>query len=108
MDWIDLAHNRSKWRALVNVVMTHKMWEISWLAANLLASQEGLRSMELFIYLLLINKPVRNEDHAPSNSGFSEHWTMLAYSELLIQPGSSWICQLASKPVMRLPQNHEF
>jgi hypothetical protein len=49
MDWIDLVQNRDRWQAVVNVVMNlgfHKMREISWLAANWLASQEGLCCME--------------------------------------------------------------
>jgi len=32
MDWIDLAQDRDRWRALVNVLMNlqvHKMWGIS-------------------------------------------------------------------------------
>ena len=32
IDWIDLAHDRDKWWALVNAVMNfgfHKMWGIS-------------------------------------------------------------------------------
>jgi hypothetical protein len=45
MDWIDLAQDRDKWRALVYAALNlrvHKMRGISGLAANLLASQEGL------------------------------------------------------------------
>jgi len=48
MDWIDLAE-RVKWQALENVLMNlgfHKMWRISCLIENQLASQEGLCSME--------------------------------------------------------------
>jgi hypothetical protein len=45
MNWIDLSEDRDRWWALVNVVMNlcfHKMWGISCLAEDLLASQEGL------------------------------------------------------------------
>jgi hypothetical protein len=44
VDWIHLSHNKIKWWALVNMVMTfrfHKTW-ISRLAEQLLASQEEL------------------------------------------------------------------
>jgi hypothetical protein len=40
-----LAHDRDKWRKLVNTVMFHKRRGISWLAEWLLASQEKLCSM---------------------------------------------------------------
>jgi len=49
MDWIELAQNKERWRELVNTAMNirfHKMWEISRLAENWLASQERLCSME--------------------------------------------------------------
>jgi len=48
MDWIELAVDRDRWRALVDAVMKlglDKMRGISWLAENLLASQEGLYCM---------------------------------------------------------------
>jgi hypothetical protein len=53
MDWIDKAQDRERWRALVNEVMNfgfHKTRGISWLTDDLLASQEGLCSMELVSY----------------------------------------------------------
>jgi len=49
MDWIDLAQNRESSWALVNAIMTfgfHKIQEISRLAENRLAYQEGLCSVE--------------------------------------------------------------
>jgi hypothetical protein len=45
MDWIDLTMDRDRSWARVNAVMNfgfHKMQEVSWLAEDLLASQEGL------------------------------------------------------------------
>jgi hypothetical protein len=49
MDWSGLAQDRDRWRALVNAEWTfgfNKTQGISWLATNLLASQEGLCPME--------------------------------------------------------------
>ena len=48
MDWIQLAQERDRWRALLNAVMSfgfHKMRGISLLSENRLAFQ-GLRSIE--------------------------------------------------------------
>ena len=44
MDWIGLAQDRDRWRTLVSTVMNLR--GISSLAANQLASQEGLITME--------------------------------------------------------------
>ena len=50
MDRIGLAQDRDRWRTLVSAVMNLQgfceMRGISWLAANQLASQEGLYTME--------------------------------------------------------------
>jgi len=48
-DWIKLAEDSDRWRAIVNAIITfvfHKMQGISQLAENWLASQKGLCSME--------------------------------------------------------------
>jgi hypothetical protein len=51
MDWIDLAEDEDSLRILVNAVtfVFHKMRGNSWLAEDLLVSQEGLCSMDLVI-----------------------------------------------------------
>jgi hypothetical protein len=48
MGWIDLAQDDDKWWVVVNTAMNfqvNKMIRISWLAEELLASQEGHSSM---------------------------------------------------------------
>ena len=45
MDWNDVVEERDKWQALVNTVTT--LQEISLIAKDLPASQEGLCSWEL-------------------------------------------------------------
>jgi sugar lactone lactonase YvrE len=50
MDWIDLDQDQKRWWALMNAVMIfgfHNMRRITYLAADVLASQKGLCSMEL-------------------------------------------------------------
>jgi hypothetical protein len=54
MDWIDLAQERDRWWGSYDAVMNfefHKMRGISWLAADLLASQ-GLCSVVLISWLV--------------------------------------------------------
>ena len=56
MDYIDLAQDMDRWRHLQTRQWAfgfYKMWGISWPAANRLAFQEGLCSMELVIFALL-------------------------------------------------------
>jgi hypothetical protein len=59
MDWIDVAVDGDRRRAVMNAVMNlrfHKMWGICWLAEDLLASQDGLCSMEIVSYLFSCNR----------------------------------------------------
>jgi hypothetical protein len=52
MHWIDLAQDRDQWRFPVNMVMNLQvpyMLGSSRVAAQLVASREGLSSMELFL-----------------------------------------------------------
>jgi hypothetical protein len=49
MDRIDLAQDRDRWQVFLNVITfgLHEIQEISRIADDILASQEGLCSMEL-------------------------------------------------------------
>ena len=47
MDWMDVAQDRDRWRAVVNAVMFRIIRGILRLVENLLASQEGLFFMKL-------------------------------------------------------------
>jgi len=55
MDWIDMAQDRDWSRTLANEVKFHKMWGVSWLDEDMLAS-DGLRFMELLNCVLCRNQ----------------------------------------------------
>jgi hypothetical protein len=53
MDWIHLAQDRDKWRVRVNTVMNLRVPSNFWnscVAAQLVASQEGLSFIDLVPY----------------------------------------------------------
>ena len=55
IDWDDTAQDMDRWRAVLNAKMNfrfHKMQGYSWLAEDVLASQEGVCFMELVKFLL--------------------------------------------------------
>jgi hypothetical protein len=60
MDWIHLARDRDRWRAVLNAAKkktfgAHKMRGTSCSGEELLACQEGLCSMELVSWMLVSN-----------------------------------------------------
>ena len=69
LDWTDLAEDRDRWQAPLNAEMNlwvDKMRGISWLAEDLLASQEGICSTDLVILCALLTAPCTV--HVPSLS----------------------------------------
>jgi hypothetical protein len=70
LDWIRLARDVDWWMALVNTVMN---LPVPWLAKRLLASQEGLYSMEL----LKDGRSVKMTTHAIWDTNKETIWTSL-------------------------------
>jgi hypothetical protein len=67
MDWIELAQDRDRWRALVKCGNepsgSIKMWRVSWLAANRFACQEGLYYIEKVRKKGNISEPTGNYNY---------------------------------------------
>jgi hypothetical protein len=59
MDWIDIAQNGDWSQALVNALPFHKMWGVSWLGEDMLASDEGLCLIELLSCVLCRNQVIQ-------------------------------------------------
>jgi hypothetical protein len=59
MLWIDMAQDRDQWRARYWTFGFHEMLGSSWVAAQLMAPQEGLSSVRKYKYTQSIELLVR-------------------------------------------------
>ena len=59
MDWIDMAQDTDWLQAVANAVLFHKMWRVSWLGEDMLASEEGLSLVELLSCVLCRNQVIQ-------------------------------------------------
>jgi hypothetical protein len=78
MDWIDLAQDRDRRRPLWMRELTFvfdKMWVISWLAKNLLDSQEVFFSMEFFLSVIQCTDEDQITRDNITNTRKSHGWT---------------------------------